>query len=142
MAAFDSLPTCTEALPLTDAVAPKCRPRVPEPRMPKPVLASCAHLNWPGPRAAAAAAGPVIFSFATAIPSPWFLGLSTARLGLPIVVSGLGQVRGGFLHVVVTWWPRGGHVTVTWWPRGGNVAATWLLRGDHLVVTWLPRGCC
>ena len=60
-------------------------------------LESCKRqMGWP---ASSNADRPIIFSFATSIPKVWYLGLSAARLGLPIAVSGLGRPNSGF-----NWW--------------------------------------
>ena len=40
--------------------------------------------------------GPVVLTYATTIQEPWLLGLSAARAGLPLVVSGLGHSSGQY----------------------------------------------
>ena len=75
-------------------VAPQCRPTQAPPPLREDELARCRReLRWH------ADTGPVVVAYATKIQHPWLLGLSAARLGLPIVVSGLGRSNNG-----LNWW--------------------------------------
>ena len=60
--------------PLSDATLAKCR-------------------NALAPHWLGSVERPAMLTYSTSVPSTWLLGLSAARLGLPLVVAGLGMPR-------------------------------------------------
>eukprot|EP00966_Prymnesium_polylepis_P329981 7385658-Prymnesium_polylepis.1 len=60
---------------------------------------------------------PIILSYATSIREPWLLGLSAARAGLPLVVSGLGHSSGQYR------WYWGFARKVPWGARAAEMVA-------------------
>tara|TARA_B110001452_G_scaffold34929_1_gene26905 strand:- start:1457 stop:1957 length:501 start_codon:yes stop_codon:yes gene_type:complete len=71
-------------LPL--GVAPQCQKVRAQRPLDEHDLRQCARsLSW------SAGTGPIVATFATSVNEPWLLGLSAARLGLPLVVAGLGR---------------------------------------------------
>ena len=75
-------------------VAPQCRPTRAPPPLLEDELERCRRkLRWHIGK------GLAVVAYATSIKRPWLLGLSAARLGLPIVISGLGRSSTG-----LNWW--------------------------------------
>ena len=80
---------------LPPGVAPQCVRLPVEAPMDAAQLQSCARkLDWK------LGGGPIVATYATSVRDPWLLGLSAARLGLPLVVAGLGRSFPKFFN----WW--------------------------------------
>ena len=74
---------------LPPGVSPQCRRVRAERPLPQETLDECVakFRQSPGFKANS----PIVATFATSVHNPWLLGLSAAKLGLPIVIAGLGR---------------------------------------------------
>ena len=76
-------------LALPPGVSPQCRRVRAEGPLPQETLDACVakFRRSPGFKANS----PIVATFATSVHDPWLLGLSAAKLGLPVVIAGLGR---------------------------------------------------
>ena len=76
-------------LALPPGVSPQCRRVRAEGPLSQETLDACVakFLRSPGFKANS----PIVATFATSVHDPWLLGLSAAKLGLPVVIAGLGR---------------------------------------------------